>query len=187
MNNAFLYGYLAENVFMTQPSGFTDLAHPSHVCRLKKAIYGLKQVSWAWYNELKQFLLQNGFVNSHSETSLFIFNTNSCVLFLLVYVDDIIVTGSDDARVDEFVTTLARNFSIKDLGNLSYFLGVEVLPCSTGLFLSQQKYVIDLLSRTKMLDAKPVTTPLPTYYDLKLINGTSLTNATEYRQVIGAL
>ena len=75
---------------------------------ISKAIYGLKQAHQAWYNEFRQFLLQNGFVNSHSDTSLFIFNTNSCVLFLLVYVDNIIVTGSDDARVDEFVTTLAR-------------------------------------------------------------------------------
>ncbi|KAK0573554.1 hypothetical protein LWI29_009785 [Acer saccharum] len=187
VNNAFLQGHLTEDVFMAQPPGFVDPAFPSHVCRLQRAIYGLKQAPRAWYNELRQFLIQKGFVNSRSDTSLFIFNANGCVIFLLVYVDDIIVTGSDGNLVNEFITSLARRFSIKDLGALSYFLGVEVLPCASGLFLSQKKYVTELLTRTKMLDSKPVTTPLPTDRELKLLDGTSLTDVTEFRQVIGAL
>ena len=187
VNNAFLQGHLAENVFMAQPSGFTDPALPLHVCHLKKAIYGLKQAPRAWYNELRQFLVQNGFANSHSDNSLFIFNANDCVIFLLVYVDDIIVTGNNDTLVNNFIDTLARRFSIKDLGALSYFLGVEVIPCSAGLFLSQQKYVTDLLYRTKMSDSKPVATPLPTDHSLTLLDGTSLTDATKFRKVIAAL
>ncbi|KAI9160317.1 hypothetical protein LWI28_007044 [Acer negundo] len=172
---------------MAQPLRFVDLAFPSHVCCLQRAIYGLKQAHRAWYNELRQFLVQNGFVNSLSDTSLFIFNANGCVMFLFVYVDDIIVTGSDGNLVDKFISSLARRFSIKDLGALSYFLGVEVLPCSAGLFLTQQKYVTELLHRTKIGGSKPASTPLPTDHDLKLLDGTSLTDATEYRQVIGAL
>src|SRR5579863_9839408 len=99
---------------MAQPPGFIDPAFPSHVCHLKRAIYGLKQAPRAWYNELRQFLLHNGFVNLHSDTSLFIFNTDGCILFLLVYVDDIIVTMSNGNLVDKFITTLAQRFSIKD-------------------------------------------------------------------------
>ncbi|KAI9187285.1 hypothetical protein LWI28_026380 [Acer negundo] len=135
VNNAFLQGHLSETVFMVQPLGFADSTYPSHVCRLKKVIYGLKQVPRAWYNELRQFLLHN----------------------------------SNGDLVDKFITTLARRFLIKDLGTLSYFLGAEVLPCSAGLYLSQQKYVLDLLSRTKMFDAKPVSTPLLADHDLKLL------------------
>ncbi|KAK0605174.1 hypothetical protein LWI29_023729 [Acer saccharum] len=187
VNNAFLQGHLDENVFMEQPAGFIDPARPLHVCHLNKAIYGLKQAPRAWYNELRQFLLQNGFVNSQSDTSLFILNSNGCVIFLLVYVDDIIVTGNDVTSVNDFIATLARRFSIKDLGGLSYFLGVEVTSCSAGLFLSQQKYITDLLHRTKMFDAKPVSTPLPTDHSITLLDGTSLTDATEFRRVIGAL
>ena len=135
VNNAFLQGHLSETVFMAQPPGFVDPAYPSHVCHLKKAIYGLKQAPRAWYNELRQFLLENGFVNSHSDTSLFILNTNGCILFLLVYVDDIIITGNNGDSIDKFVLTLAQRFSIKDLGLLSYFLGVEVLSCPSGMYL----------------------------------------------------
>ncbi|KAK0591174.1 hypothetical protein LWI29_036520 [Acer saccharum] len=172
---------------MAQPPGFTDTVYPSHVCRLKKAIYGLKQAPRAWYTELKQYLLLSGFVNSKSDSSLFIYNSNGCVVFLLVNVDDIILTGSDPLVVDRFILALAHRFSIKDLGHLSYFLGVEVLESSHGLFLSQRKYVTDILLRTKMLNAKPVQTQLPTDQPIKLLDGTSLTDATEYRQVIGAL
>ncbi|KAI9176297.1 hypothetical protein LWI28_000926 [Acer negundo] len=107
MNNAFLQGHLAEDVFVAQPLGFVDPAFPSHVCRLQRAIYGLKQAPRAWYNKLRQFLVHNGFVNSGSDTSLFIFNANGCVMFLLVYVDDIIVTGSDGKFVDKFISSLA--------------------------------------------------------------------------------
>ena len=185
VNNAFLQGHLFEDVFMAQPLGFIDPAYPSHVCHLKKAIYGLKQAPRAWYNELRQHLLQTGFVNSLSDSSLFIFNKNGCTLLLLVYVDNIIVTGSDVVLVDKFVASLSQRFSIKDLGYLSYFLGVEVLPSPRGLFLSQQKYVIDLLTRTKMLESKPVQTPLPTDHSLTLLDGTSLTDAIEFRSVVG--
>ena len=85
VNNAFLQGHRSETVYMAQPPGFADPASPSHVCHLRKAIYGLKQEPPAWYNELRQFLLQNGFVNSHSDTSMFIFNANGCIFFFCWY------------------------------------------------------------------------------------------------------
>ena len=90
VNNAFLQGRLSGNVFMTQPPGFVDSDHPSYVCKLHKAIYGLKQAPRAWYHELRQFLLAFGFKNSHSDTSLFVLYSSNHVLYLLMYVDDII-------------------------------------------------------------------------------------------------
>lgn len=97
-----------------------------------------------------------------------------------MYGDDIIITGNNEGLLNKFVDQLAKRFSIKDLGSLSYFLGVEAIESPHGLFLSQQKYVTDLLVRTKMLESKSVSTPLPTDHSLTLHDGTSLTDATEF-------
>nr|KYP77143.1 Putative transposon Ty5-1 protein YCL074W [Cajanus cajan] len=121
---------------MLQPPGFVDKRFPDHVCRLKKAIYGLKQAPRAWYTALRAFLLSLGFVNSTADASLFIYQKSGSTLYLLVYVDDIIVTGSSHIELSNLISTLAARFSLKDLGCLTYFLGVEVIPSATGLFLS---------------------------------------------------
>lgn len=130
---------------MSQPPGFVDLNHPSHIRHLKKALYGLKQAPRTWYHELKQFLLANGFENSHSDTSLFLFKHMHFTIFLLVYVDDLIITGNNPTIVQKIVAQLASKFSIKDLGCLSYFLGIEVIPTPNAILLSQHKYIHDLL------------------------------------------
>jgi hypothetical protein len=148
---------------MVQPPRFVDRDYPSFVCKLHKAIYGLKQAPRAWYHKLRTFLLDSGFCNSHFDPSLFIFNSAQHVLFLLVYVDDIIVTGNSDNILSDFVSSLAKHFSLKDIGDLSYFLGVEVLSHKHGLLLSQCRYITDLLTRLNMLDAKPVLTPIPSF------------------------
>uniref|UniRef100_A0A2N9EX91 Reverse transcriptase Ty1/copia-type domain-containing protein n=1 Tax=Fagus sylvatica TaxID=28930 RepID=A0A2N9EX91_FAGSY len=127
VNNAFLQGHLSETVHMQQPPGFVDQDHPSYVCKLRKAIYGLKQAPRAWYHELRTFLLSSGFKNSHADTSLFVLTTAAQKMYILVYVDDLIITGDNNKMIDSFVDGLAHRFSIKDLGQLSYFLGVEVV------------------------------------------------------------
>ncbi|KAL9239991.1 hypothetical protein vseg_014258 [Gypsophila vaccaria] len=186
INDAFLQGTLHDEVHMTQPPGFVDPTRPTHVCRLRKALYGLKQAPRAWYTELRQYLTQIGFTNAVSDTSLFLRHGSSSI-YLLVYVDDIIITGSTPHAVDTFVTTLANRFSLKDLGPLSYFLGVEVIPCAHGLFLNQQKYIRDLLHKTNMDDAKPASTPLDPNAPLTLTSGTPLSNPTDYRTIVGSL
>ncbi|RVW19661.1 Retrovirus-related Pol polyprotein from transposon RE1 [Vitis vinifera] len=187
VNNAFLQGTLTEDVFMSQPPGFIDRDHPHHVCKLRKAIYGLKQAPRAWYHELRQFLLQFGFINSIADTSLFIFNNHDTILYLLVYVDDIIITGNNVEAAQTFIQQLSQRFSLKDLGPLTYFLGVEVTSHTNGLFLSQRKYIVDLLNRTHMTEAKPAPTPLATSPILTLQSGTPLSDPTEYRTVVGSL
>ena len=97
INNAFLQGHLSEDVYLSQPPGFVDLDNPSYLCKLNKAIYGLKQAPRAWYTELRQFLLSSGFHNSHADTSLFILKTGEHFIYLLVYVDDIIITGDSNS------------------------------------------------------------------------------------------
>ena len=160
VNNAFLQGTLTEEVYMAQPPGFVDKDQPSHVCRLRKAIYGLKQAPRAWYMELKQHLLNIGFVKSLADTSLFIYSHGTTLLYLLVYVDDIIVTRSDPTSVAAVLNSLAERFSIKDPTDLHYFLGIEATRTNKGLHLMQRKYITDLLAKHNMLNAKHVATPL---------------------------
>ena len=188
INNAFLQGHLTETVYMAQPQGFVDNDTPSHVCKLRKAIYGLKQAPRAWYQELRNFLLECGFKNSHADTSLFILHSNGHLLYLLVYVDNLIITGDNPSMVDWIIKLLANRFSLKDLGLLSYFLGVEAVPNNNGILLSQRCYLLNLLARTGMTNAKPVATPLPTNCStLTLNSGTALSDPTEFRAILGSL
>ena len=127
--------------------------------------------------ELRTFLLSLGFVTSCSDSSLFVFSRSNAFLNFLVYVDDLIIIGKDPSLVDNIIWQLDSKFSIKDLGVLSFFCGVEVLATSTGLLLSQQKYVINLLSKHHMLDSKPVSTPLAVGTSLTATDGTLSVNA----------
>lgn len=172
---------------MIQPPGFIDRDRPSHVCKLRKEIYGLKQALRAWYLALKQHLTSTGFTNSLADASLFTRIVNGSYTYILIYVDDIIVTGNDKQVIDQVLHTFADRFSIKDPVDLHYFLGVEATRTTGGLHLCQRKYIIDLLIKTKMHDAKPVTTPLPTSPKLTLHGGTLLKDLTEYRSVVGSL
>lgn len=168
VNNAFLQGTLDEEVYVTQPPGFVDQDRPHYVCRLKKALYGLKQAPRAWYQELWSFLLTQGFVNSTADTSLFTFHRGSDTIYLLIYVDDMVITGNNNKLIDRFIATISSRFSLKDLGELSYFLGIEVTRTSKGLHLMQKKYIIDLLTRTNMTDARPVSMPMALTHKLSL-------------------
>ena len=184
VNTAFLQGHLNDEVFMMQPPGFTDSNRPS---RVSQAIYGLKQAPRAWYSELRSFLLQYGFLNSLSDSSLFILRHHGKFVYVLVYVDDILVTGSDAILVQNVIAALANRFSIKDMGQLSYFLGIETIRTPQGMHLMQRKYITDLLVKTNMLNCKPVATPLPSHPKLKLESGSRLSDPHEYRQVVGSL
>ncbi|XP_021985727.1 uncharacterized mitochondrial protein AtMg00810-like [Helianthus annuus] len=173
---------------MEQPKGFINTQFPAHVCKLNKAIYGLKQAPRAWFHRLSLFLLENGFSCSRADPSLFVYNRDSRMMYLLVYVyvDDIILTGNHRSTIDSFITVLHNEFAIKDLGKLNYFLGLEVTYTQNGIFLNQSKYALDILTRAKMLDAKPAPTPLST--NVSFVSTVTLfPDATFYRSIVGAL
>ncbi|KAG7572644.1 Reverse transcriptase RNA-dependent DNA polymerase [Arabidopsis suecica] len=187
VNQAFLQGTLNEEVYMSQPPGFVDADRPDHVCRLRKAIYGLKQAPRAWYLELRNFLVQIGFVNSLSDASLFVYCQGKFQLYVLVYVDDIIVTGNNQDAITSIISALGKRFSLKDQGDINYFLGIEVTRTSKGIHLMQRKYISDLLTKTNMLEAKPVSTPMQAYPKLTLNSGSALDDASEFRMIVGSL
>lgn len=136
MNNALLHGTLTKEVYMAQPLGFVDSQNSNLVFHLHKALYGLEQAIWASYHKLKKYLLIVSFTNSVANSSLFVYNISSFTSYLLVYIDDIIITENNDDLLECIVDDLANKFSIKDLGTLLYFLGVEVISCSFGLLLT---------------------------------------------------
>lgn len=187
VNNAFLHGTLHEEVFMSQPPGFVHPQFPNHICRLRKSLYGLKQAPRAWYMELTQFLLAFGFRKSMADASLFIYTHGSVTCYFMVYVDDIVLTGNDSTFLTHFTTTLAIRFSIKDLGSLHHFLGIEVISTPTGLFLSQHRHIQDLLSQFRMDGAKEVATPLNSSVVLTSMDGSPTVDPTPYRKLVGSL
>ena len=155
------------------------------VCKLRKAIYGLKQAPRTWYHELRSFLIDD--TNSMNDTSLFILKHHGHLLYLLVYVDDIIITGDDEHAVDLLIQNLAKRFSLKDLGSLTYFLGVELQSHPHGLVLSQHRYIQDLLHHTNMSNSWPVATPLPPGPPSTLVMGELILDPSEYRATVGSL
>ncbi|KAH9703475.1 retrovirus-related pol polyprotein from transposon RE1 [Citrus sinensis] len=179
VNNAFLNGILVEDVYMAQPAGFTDSTRPTHVCKLKKAIYGLKQAPRAWFDRFKSAMVsQWRFLNSKSDSPLFYKWENGHILLVLVYVDDIIVTGSSYQLVQQMILNMQKTFTLKDLGELNYFLGIEVSKTSNGFYLSQAKYIADLLAKHNMADCSPVPTPMSTGHQLRKGSGSTITNAS---------
>ena len=126
------------------------------MCKLQKAIYGLKQAPQAWFSRPSSQLLDLGFHSSKSDTSLFICRNS----IYTIYMDDIIITSSSNQAFDKLLYNLKSDFAAKQLDPLKFFLGIEVIPSLNGVLLSQQRYIKDILSCTKMLDAKPVNTPM---------------------------
>lgn len=188
ISNAFLQGHLTKIVYMAQPSGFLDPTHPTHVYKLTKDIYDLKQASRASYDELKSYLLSTGFHPTISDPSLFKITIHSESIYVLIYVDDIIVTGSNTSFNQSFINKISHRFSLKDLGPLNYFLGVEVIPTPSSLLLLQSKYTHDILTKSNMISSKPSSTPMQ-HSDLSLSSSTSpvISNVTEYRALVGSL
>ncbi|KAL3835707.1 hypothetical protein ACJIZ3_010443 [Penstemon smallii] len=187
VQNAFLHGNLNENVYMTQPPGFTHPDFPTYVCKLNRAIYGLKQAPRAWYERLSSKLLELGFVVSKSDTSLFIYRHNSVILYLLVYVDDIIVTGSCPNAISDLVASLGLAFPIKNLGGLHYFLGLECKRTDMGMHISQRKYIFYLLKRANMGNCNPVNSPMAPSTKLSAFDSVSFENPELYRSLVGSL
>ena len=187
MNNAFLNGDLQEDVYMKQPPGFESLS-PNLVCKLQKALYGLKQAPRSWFQNLSSTLQSLGFHATKSDTSLFVKFMPSYTIYVLIYVDDIIITGSSKREVTTLISQLRECFALKDLGPIHYLLGIEVTRSQNGdLLLSQSKYITDLLRRTNMLSANPLPTPMQFTLRLQQDASSAMIDPTLYRSVVGTL
>ncbi|GJW51190.1 putative RNA-directed DNA polymerase [Tanacetum coccineum] len=187
IQNAFLHGNLKEQVYMKQPPGFIDPQRPNHVCLLHKSLYGLKQAPRAWFERLSKALFDLGFKGSKTDPSLFIYSRGDTLLYILVYVDDIIVTGNNKGTIDNIICQLGSAFALKDLGPLNYFLGIEIVPHVSGILLSQKKYILELLQSAGLSNCNPVSSPMVTSSSLSLDDSTAFSNPVKYRQVVGSL
>jgi hypothetical protein len=186
VNNAFLQGDLNEEVYMVLPPGFCRKGE-TRICKLNKSIYGLKQASRQWFAKFSSTIMQAGFSQSKSDYSLFFNHTGNSSTFVLVYVDDIIITGNNDLAINQLKQFLEKKFFIKDLGKLKYFLGIEVARSKKGIFLSQKKYTLDILKDTGLIGGRVSDFPMEQHLHLSPDDGTLLPDPTPYRRLVGRL
>ncbi|KAL2923679.1 Retrovirus-related Pol polyprotein from transposon TNT 1-94 [Bienertia sinuspersici] len=185
VNNAFLHGELTEEVYMKVPSGIPN--PDQKVCKLNKSLYGLKQASRQWFAKLVSELIQLGFIQSKNDYSLFIKHTPQGITLGAVYVDDILVTGNDSDSIVALKSHLDKILSIKDLGLLNYFLGIEVGYADSGVILTQRKFTKELLETAGLELKGKATTPLPVDLKLSATTGVLLDNPEHYRSLVGKL
>ena len=172
---------------MIQPPGFVHSDYPNHVCKLHKSLYGLKQAPRAWFERFTSHLLTIGFTASTADPSLFVFRQGSTLLYLLLYVDDIILTGNSTAAITSSITQLAVTFELKDMGPLRYFLGLQIEYGTDCLLVHQRKYITDLLSEFNMHTCKAASTPFSISHKLHPSSEALLLDPTPYRSLVGAL
>ncbi|BBH03528.1 RmlC-like cupins superfamily protein [Prunus dulcis] len=186
VQNAFLHGDLDEEVYMLPPPGLRRQG-ANMVCRLQKSLYGLKQASRNWFSKFSTAIKRAGFQQSKADYSLFTKVRGASFTAVLLYVDDMIITGNDNTAIEELKRFLHNNFRIKDLGHLKYFLGVEVAYSKQGIAISQRKYTLDILEDAGMIGAKPTKFPMEQNQRLTPSDGELLKDPSQYRRLIGRL
>lgn len=157
------------------------------VCRLRKFVYGLKQASMNWYNKFAIALLGLNFKQSKSNHSLFLHKHGNTFIAILIYVDNVIIVGNDANKIQEIKRCLHSKFSIKDLGVIKYFLGIEVAKTSNGLVLSQRKFTLDILKDSGMMGARPSSFPIEQNLKIDQDENQSKLHVNQYRRMIGRL
>ena len=191
VKNAFLHDNLTEEIYMALPPGYYSLAPStpaSVVCRIRKSLYGLKQSPRAWFARFTTAMLTRGYRQCNGDHTLFFrHSTSGGVVILLVYVDDIIITGDDESAIGELALYLGSEFGIKHLGPLRYFLGIEVAYSSNGLFICQWNYTIDLLQDLGKEDSRPLPTPIEANHRLGADDNEALVDPGSYQRLVGKL
>lgn len=186
VHNAFLHGDLQEEVYMKLPPGFRPDGE-TRVCRLQKSLYGLKQAPRCWFAKLAEALRAYGFTQTRSDYSLFVYTKNGVSLRILIYVDDLIISGNSPTAIQSFKDYLSLCFHMKDLGPVKYFLGIEVARSPAGIYLCQRKYATDIVEETGLLGCKPAGSPIDQNHRLSLADGPLLADPERYRRLIGRL
>jgi len=187
VKSAFLNGIINEEVYVEQPSGFEDHQHRNHVYKLKKALYGLKQAPRQWYERLSSFLLSNGYERGMIEKTLFIKKSNSDIILVQIYVDDIIFGATKDSLCEEFVAAMQGEFEMSMLGELSFFLGLQVKQTKDGIFLCQSKYCKEILNKFEMESGKEASTPMSSNCYMDADAAGKAVDQTKYRGLLGSL
>ncbi|WVZ75490.1 LOW QUALITY PROTEIN: hypothetical protein U9M48_023536 [Paspalum notatum var. saurae] len=185
VKSAFLNGFIEEEVYVRQPPGFESAKFPDQVYKLRKALYGLKQAPRAWYAMLKSFLLKYGFVMGSVDKTLFLLSRGGDTL--IIYVDDIIFGGSSHALVSSFAEQMSREFEMSLMGELQFFLGLQIKQGPEGTFVHQAKYTRDILKKFEMGDSKPMTTPMSINTALDADEDGEAVDQKEFRGMIGSL
>ncbi|GJX74419.1 retrovirus-related pol polyprotein from transposon TNT 1-94 [Tanacetum coccineum] len=160
VKTSFLNGKLKEKVYVSQPEGSVDPNHPTHVYRLKKAMYNLKQAPRAWYDTLSRFLLDNKFFKGAVDLALFTRKTDKHILLVQIYVDDIIFASTDPKACDIFSNEMSSKFQMSMMGQMSFFLGLQVSQNPGGIFINQSKFALEILKKFRMDLCDPVDTPM---------------------------
>ena len=187
MKCAFLNGYLNEEMFVEQPKGFQDPYFLDHVLRLKKALYGLKQASKAWYDRLIHYLLDGGFKRGYADQTLFVKDDENYLLVVQVYVDDIVFGATTDARAIEFSKEMKKEFEMSMMGELTFFLSLQVKQKEEGIFISQEKYARNLVKKFGLDSKKHASTPTSSSTKLNLDPSEVEMSPTLYMSISGSL
>jgi hypothetical protein len=185
VKNAFLHGHLEETVYYQQPPGFIDPSAPDSVCLLRKSLYG--QAPRAWYQCFASYLVNLGFTASASDVSLFVYKNGSQLAYLLLYINDIIITASSSELLHSITARLRLEFAMTDLGEISYFLGISVTRSAVGLHLSQRQYAVDPLKCAGMAKCHATTTPVDTRAKLSATAGALVSDLSDYHSIVDAL
>nr|GEY31818.1 hypothetical protein [Tanacetum cinerariifolium] len=186
IKTAFLYGPLKEEVYVNQPDGFVDPFHPDKVYRLKKALYGLKQAPRAWYDELSNFLISKGFSKGSIDPTLFITKHEEDILLVQIYVDDIIFGSTNSKLSKRFEKLMHSKFEMSMMGELKFFLGIQINQSPRGIFINQAKYAQEILKKHGMTSCDSVGTPMATKHLDADLSGTPV-DQMKYRSMVGAL
>ncbi|GJX18438.1 retrovirus-related pol polyprotein from transposon TNT 1-94 [Tanacetum coccineum] len=162
VKSAFLNGFINEEVYVAQPPGFIDFAKPNYVFRLKKALYGLKQAPKAWYDRLKAFLIKHDYSMGMVDNTLFTKKKDSNLIIVQIYVDDIIFGSTCQEMCDDFAKIMHDEFEMSMMGELNFFLGLQIKQLDDGIFFNQSKYIKEMLKKFRLEDSKPMKTPMST-------------------------
>jgi hypothetical protein len=187
MKSVFLNGVIQEEVYVRQPPGFESPKYPYRVYKLSKALYGLKQAPRAWYARLKIFLLEHGYVMGSVDKTLFTLNHDTDFLLVQIYVDDIIFGGSSHTLVSRFQEIIKCEFLMFMIGELTFFLCIQVKQMKQGTFVHQAKYMKDLIKKFNMMEFKSVSTPISSVASLGPDEDGETVDQREYRSMIGSL
>jgi hypothetical protein len=187
VKNVFFLGDLQEEMYMEQPPGYVDQTHPNLVCRLKKVLYDSKQAPRAWSCKIGQYFVTNGFQTSNVDFSLYVKKTNHGIIIIIIYVDDLLIAGNSDANIFDLKKLLKQEFEMKDLGELYYLLGIDVIQSPKRIWLLQRQYALNKLSEYGMTKCKPISIPLEQNVKLSVDERNLMEDTAMYKCIVGSL